>query len=220
MELVIVGPIDGDIKSLYSNLNPAEVSWVLSTGDLGVWPDPAKIDRATRRKSEVQDFAELYITGFQAPIPTLFVAGVHEDHRWLEQRKHVSEGMEVLGEVNWLMNGFKTIIGDASNTLRVTGLGKVYSESTFSGKFNRKSYRHYTRRELEKGCASGPTDILLLHEEPSKEARTLIFATRPKLIIHAAKDFRQYKLLEVPTYGLPKLKMIKVSYDGNELKVQ
>lgn len=217
MKIIVSGPIDGAIKDFYERL--PEAPWVLCTGDFGVWPDPAKIDRATRRKGGTQDFAHLYLQGFQAKIPTLFVAGVHEDHRWLEQRKSIPEGMEVLGEITWLMNGYKTPIGDHYETIRITGLGKVYSEATFNGKFNRKSYRHYTRRELEKGCASGPTDILLLHEAPAKPVKNLIYATRPKLIVHSDKVYREYEVLGIPAIGLPK-QSTKIIDTDKTFKVQ
>lgn len=218
MRVALSGPIDGAIKEFYDKL--PEVPWALCTGDFGVWPDPAKIDRATRRKGGAQDFAYLYLHGFQAPVPTIFVSGTHEDHRWLEQRKGIPEGMEILGEVNWLMNGYKTHIGGHFDTLRVTGLGKVYSEATFNGKFNRKSYRHYTRRELEKGCASGPTDILLLHEAPAKPIKNLIYATRPKLIVHSDRTYRKYSILDVPTIALPKHTIKIVEYQNEAFKVQ
>lgn len=219
MKLIATGPIDGQIIDFYNNLTDKKINWILSTGNFGIWPDLAKINRVTRLKGKNQDFAKLYLKGFQAPISTLFVAGVHEDHRWLEQRKSITDGLEILGEVNWLMNGYKTTIGDMTKTLNITGLGKVYSEATFNGKFNKKSYRHYTRRELEKGCASGPTDILLLHQEPEKPIKTLIYATRPKLIIHSSEEFKQYNLINIPTIGLPKSKIINIYYDGNTFKI-
>jgi hypothetical protein len=214
MKLLLAGPIDGNIASFYKQIDKT-VDWVLCTGNLGIWPDPARIDRATRLKSGPQDFAKLYLGGFQAPIQTLFVAGVHEDHQWLENRKRIPEGLEILPEINWLMNGFKTTIGDAVEVVRVTGFGKVYSESTFDGKLNKRSYRHFTRRELEKGCSSGPTDILLLHEAPSKPVMNLIYATRPKLIVHSAKESYLDHIQDIPTLALSRGDTVPVKFrDG------
>ena len=49
--------------------------------------------------------------------------------------------------------------------------------------------RAYRRSQVEKACSSGPTDILLIHEHPSAEGiASIVFATRPQLIIYASKE--------------------------------
>ena len=202
MKIAVTGPIDGNILHYYDNLKNKGVDWLLCTGDFGVWPDPARIDRATRQKNPNQDFAKLYIDDWSAPVQTLFVAGVHEDQQRLDRRfkdKHT----EVLENVFWLANGFKTHIGDLDATVRVTGLGKAYSEKTFRGEYTKKSPRHYTRKELERGCASGPTDILLLHTDPSSEGiRNLCFATRPRIIFYHSKRPESGTIQNTPAYGI------------------
>lgn len=206
MKIAVTGPIDGNIENTYKRV-PKDVNWMLCTGEFGIWPDPKRIDRATRLKGNKQEFARLYINGWIVPIPTIFVAGVHEDHRWLDEQKKFPEGLQILDNLHWLMNGYKTIIGDAEKEIRVTGLGKVYSEATFNGRWNKKSHRHYTRRELERGCSSGPTDILLLHENPmnpSNPVRNLIYATRPKLIFHSSKELIVEEIQGITVVGVPK----------------
>lgn len=203
MELILAGPVDGKIETLYHKTKQSDASWILCTGSWGTWPDPNRLDRGTRKKAGSGDFAKLYVSGWQAPKQTLYIAGAHEDHRWLRDRFR-SGNMEVMPNVHFLANGYRTTVGDWDTTVRVTGLGKVYSESTFHGKFNKKSHRHYTRSEFEKACTA-PTDILLLHEPPNKIVKNLIFATRPKLIVHSSRtpiDF--YHIMNVPTIGLVK----------------
>lgn len=213
MKLAIVGQIDGKLNKLYSNLLPEKPDWILCTGSFGVWPDPAKIDRATRQKGGEQDFAKLYIDDYNAPIQTLFVSGVHEDHQWLEAR-YRNKNTEVIDNIYWLANGYKTHIGDLNETVRVSGLGKAYSEKTYKGEITKKSSRHYTKGELERGCTSGPTDILLLHSSPDNPGiRTLIFATRPKLIVHYSLKPIQYEIQHIPTYGILPQQVLYFDYN-------
>jgi hypothetical protein len=145
------------------------------------------------------------VSGWQAPIQSLFISGVHEDHNWLKHRLEIGN-LETLNNVHWLANGYKTVIGDLDDQLRVTGFGKAYSENTFNGRTSKKSKRHYSRGEFEKACSSGPTDILLLHEPPKNEyIRRLIFAVRPKLICHSSfLDTEPYTIMGTPTIAVKK----------------
>lgn len=188
---------------------------MLCTGSFGTWPDPAKVDRPTRKREGAGDFARYYIQGPENRLQTLYVSGVHEDHDWLKNRLHMGN-MEVLSNVHWLANGFKTIIGDHEEQLRITGFGKVYSEATFNGKVTSKSKRHYTRSEFEKACSSGPTDILMLHEAPDNEwTRRLVFATRPKIIVHSYyKEKLPYMFMETPTLALAPRQYVFLTYSS------
>jgi hypothetical protein len=132
-----------------------------------------------------RDFAKAYVGALLlSQIPTLFVAGPHEDHRFLQERI-AANNTEVLANVHYLANGYRTVIG-FEKPLRVTGMGKVYSKETYAGKLGKNSHRHYTRRDIERGCSSGPTDLLVVHDSvDSPGIRNLIYATRPKLILTA-----------------------------------
>jgi hypothetical protein len=90
---------------------------------------------------------------------------------------------EVLSNVHWLAQGYRTTIG-WDVPIRVTGLGRAYSEATYNEQYSKRSYRHYTRHDIERACSSGPTDLLVLYEHlDSPGLRNVIFATRPKLIL-------------------------------------
>ena len=207
MKIACIGAIDGDF-AIYEKLKEHSLDWVLCTGDYGVWPDATKLDRATRLKNPNQTFNKIH----SIPIPTLFVSGVHEDHEWLHNQ-YLNKNSRVKENSFWLANGFKTNIGDLDNVIRVTGFGKVYSEKTYKGEYHKKSKRHYTRNELQRGCSSGPTEILLLHDSPdSPGIRNLIFATRPKLILHSSKKFNKQTIQQTPCYGLKSKQIIFFEY--------
>ena len=126
-----------------------------------------------------------------AAFQTLLISGVHDDNEWLKARHDRGNSM-ILGEhVHWLAQGFKTTIGEWQ-PIRVTGLGKAYSESTYSGQFGQRSSRHYTRAEVERACSSGPTDLLVVYEHlDAPGIKNMIYATRPKLILNIAHPNRK-----------------------------
>jgi hypothetical protein len=201
MIIFLAGDIHGRITQFYDIIFDKEkelgvqADWVLQTGNFGIWPDPIKMDRMTRCHSEHIDFHRYYYNGIAVPRPTLFVAGRHEDHRWLNFKRDRGE-MEILPNLHWLLNGFKTQIG-----LSVVGLGKAYSPNTYNDRQGvRGRYGHYTRSDIEKACSQGPTDILLTHEAPkglqfgryTSEAEgieKICFATRPQLLVHGHYNY-------------------------------
>lgn len=204
MKILLAGDIDGKLDAFYSKVDNFKAEWCLCTGSFGTWPDPRAIDRGTRNSVGPGDFARLYIKGFQSPIQTVYVSGVHEDHNWLKKCQ-AAGNMEVLPGIHWLANGYRTSIGNWDENIRITGFGKVYSEATFNGVQNKRSHRHYTQQEFEKACTSGPTDILLFHERPTnKITHRIIFATQPKLIVYSCKTAEVGKIMGRDAIGLSK----------------
>lgn len=206
MRLLLAGPSEGFLRPLFDAADRHEASWVVSCGDFGAYPDPQRRDRASRQHGAT-DFARMYV-GADARMlrfQVLFISGVHEDHRWLEERK-AADNTEVLSNVHWLAQGYRTVIGTHDPVgCRVTGLGKAYSEATYRGEYSKKSRRHYTRSDQEKACSSGPTDLLVLYEYlDAPGLRNVIFATRPKLILTARHTNRKVydEILGVPVITL------------------
>lgn len=208
MKILLAGPVEGHLTRLFDAAESSETSWVVSCGDFGAFPDPARMDRASRQYG-ASEFASYYVGATPRPIrvPVLFIAGVHEDHRFLRERYAV-QNTEVLSNVHWLANGFRTTIGADLDQppLRVTGLGRAYSEVTYSEQYTKRSRRHYTRHDVERACSSGPTDLLVLHEHlDAPGLRHVIFATRPKLILTAShpnrKTYREVQKTPVITLG-------------------
>lgn len=193
MIILLSGAVYGQINRFYDKVLQiekeigAQADWVLQTGNFGVYPDPDKISATMREREIPGDFAKIYINGEGLPRPTLFVPGKHEDHLWLE-RKISRSDLQLIPNLTLLQNGFKTHIGQNDDDVSVVGLGKVYSSKTYQygrGK-SKKRLSHYTRAEVERACAQGPTDILLLHEPPNdaKGIKNACFATRPRLVLH------------------------------------
>lgn len=204
MKILLAGEIDGAIVNFYDKAKAHKPEWVLCTGSFGTWPDKAKVDRGTRKSVGAGDFPYLYANGFDNSVQTVYISGVHEDHKWLKQRQ-ASRNMEVLPNIHWLATGYRTNIGNWDEDIRITGFGKVYSDATFNGITGKRSGRHYTRHEFEKACSSGPTDILLFHEKPvNKITHQIIFATQPKLIVYSAKSAEVEKIMGVQAIGLAK----------------
>jgi hypothetical protein len=69
--------------------------WVLHVGDFGVWPDPNRIDKATKKHDGAGDFPAWLAERRAAPRRTLFIKGNHEDFVWLDAQ----HDPEVLPEV-------------------------------------------------------------------------------------------------------------------------
>lgn len=192
MNILLSGPVEGYLNTLFSNATEAGAHWVVCAGDFGIFPDPQRMDRAARKHAGT-DFAKRYVGTYarEIKIPVLTVAGVHDDNRWLNHRQSV-DNTEILSNVHWLAQGYRTVIGFDGPPLRVTGMGRAYSESTYNGEGGKRAHRHYTRRDVERACSSGPTDLLVLYEHlDAPGIRNIVYATRPKLILNVAHPNRQ-----------------------------
>jgi hypothetical protein len=226
MILALAGDLHGKILDLYQKIGDiqqslgARVDWVLQTGNFGVWPDPNRVDRLTQRSKDSGDFAKLYLTDHWLPNPTLFVPGAHEDHRWMHQR-FTREQMLLLPNLSLLGGGYKTTIGFNDDILSVVGLGKTYSPvvyNTENGVPHEKLVCHYTRTEVQRACAQGPTDVLLTHQAPagarfgsitsdSEGINKIAFAIRPKLLVHGG--YGQSKEYLTPQTNIPAISLGK-----------
>lgn len=91
--IAVFGDVHGQLEGMYGLCRSWEdetgqaIAAILQTGDLGVFPDPANLDRATRRHAE-RDPSELgassYLSGSRVPrVPALFGRGNHEDFDFL-----------------------------------------------------------------------------------------------------------------------------------------
>ena len=220
MKLLVAGPVQGHYTELFKQARTAQAHWIVSVGDFGIFPDPARMSRATR-KHTTNEFARRYVGAINEEIrvPVLTIAGVHDDNRWLNDRK-AANNTEILSNVHWLAQGYKTIIG-FETTLRVTGLGRAFSEATYNEQFHKKSHRHYTRRDVERACSSGPTDLLVLYEHlDAPGIRNVVFATRPKLIVTPVHKSSNYpKIQGIPVLALDRQETRQVYWVDGEFKL-
>src|SRR5258708_22434426 len=89
MLICAAGDIHGAMDGLYQDVFAFEASlrvrfdYVLHVGDFGIWPDPSRIDKATRHHEGVGDFPAWLKENRRAPRPTVFIKGNHDDFVWL-----------------------------------------------------------------------------------------------------------------------------------------
>ncbi len=173
MIICVAGDIHGAMDRLYQDVLAFEASlgirfdYVLQVGDFGVWPDPSRIDKATRLHDGAGDFPAWLRDNRSAPRPTLFIKGNHEDFVWLDARPD----LEVLPGLNYVRNGCTVDIRDeGAGVTRVGGVGGCYGPSDYQRRSdNLQGYakRHYTFDEVERLANSDDVDILLTHDAPA-----------------------------------------------------
>lgn len=167
------GDIHGAINRLYEDVLAFELSlgaafdWVLHVGDFGIWPDPERIDRATRNHDGAGDFHAWLAAKRSAPRRTVFIKGNHEDFEWLESQTRT----EVLPGLIYLRNGCRMELkGKSDCRVRVGGIGGCYGPSDYSRRSKQlQGYarRHYTHDEVDRLSSSGTLDLLLTHDAPA-----------------------------------------------------
>lgn len=169
MIICAAGDIHGQIDWFYADVLAFEKAagirfdLVLHVGDFGIWPDPARVDRATRKHDGgAGDFPHWLGCQQHVPRPTVFIKGNHEDFDWLE-----SGGCrEILPGLTWLPNGAVLEIGG----VRIGGIGGCYSYVDFkrlAESLPGQRKRHFTEDEVERLVAQAPLDVLLLHDAPA-----------------------------------------------------
>ena len=190
MRIAIVGSLYGHLSDVYRTFGKLvhdteiPIDWVLSTGNFGVWPDPLRADRASRENPG--EFLDYLVGKKRLPIPTIMVAGKHEDHLWIEKMVRRGDG-ELIENLHFLVNGNHTLLENLDTSLKVVGIGGTYSPEPTRG--------NYTMGDVAKACTAGPMDIFLSHEAPdgqrfeeltsqAKGLNKVCFATRPRLLIH------------------------------------
>jgi Icc-related predicted phosphoesterase len=174
MLICAAGDIHGAMDRLYQDVLGFEASlgvrfdYVLHVGDFGIWPDPSRIDKATRHHDGAGDFPAWFKENRRAPRPTLFIKGNHEDFVWLDARRDA----EVLPDLSYLRNGCTVDIQDeeGAGAIRIGGVGGCYGPSDYqrrSDQLRGYAKRHYTFDEIERLGDSGGVDILLSHDAPA-----------------------------------------------------
>ena len=175
MLICAAGDIHGAMDQLYSDVLAFEYSLgvrfdhVLHVGDFGVWPDPDRVDKATRKHEGAGDFPVWFAEGRAAPRPTVFIKGNHEDFVWLEEQR-TARKREVLTGLTYLHSGETIDLDSADGRIRVGGIGGCYGPSDYgrqSKHLQSRAKRHFTRDEVERMCGRGGIDVLLLHDAPA-----------------------------------------------------
>jgi len=210
MRIAIVGSLYGQLDKFYDELskNPSGVDWVISTGNFGVWPDPLRASRQARNSPDGPGNFIDYLVGKRTiPIPTLMVAGKHDDHLWIHRMVRQGYG-ELCFNLHFLVNGNTTLLETTEDSIKVLGLGGTYSPNPWTLEGN------YTMDHVRTACAAGPVDVLLAHEGPDGESfgnvlssakgiNKICYATRPRLLAHGKyRDSRVYRTKQTDTPAL------------------
>jgi hypothetical protein len=117
------------------------VDLILQAGDLGAFPDPARLDRATVRHAAHDPselgFAEHFVRRgpvadavlAQTACPLVFVRGNHEDQQWLDALESRADGptfpVDPYGRVHCLKTGIPYVVGGDGDPTTVLGIGRV-----------------------------------------------------------------------------------------------
>jgi predicted phosphodiesterase len=173
MLICAAGDIHGAMDQMYADVLSFEAhlgsrfDWVLHVGDFGIWPDPARVDRATRKHGNAGDFARWLHARQPVPRRTLFIKGNHEDFDWLDGQY----GREVLPGLFYLPNGMTfDLTSEDGQLLRVGGVGGCYGPSDYRSPSNLlQGYakRHYTHDEIQRMSAADDVAIMLTHDAPA-----------------------------------------------------
>jgi uncharacterized protein len=206
--------------------------WVLHVGDLGIWPDPNRIDGATRRHDGAGDFLVWLAERRAAPRPTVFVKGNHEDFMWLHRQRR----SELLPGLHYLPNAEVQEIGAVGEVLRVGGIGGCFGASDYDRPApSPRGYvgRHYTHDDVRALSAHGDLDIVLAHEAPAgvrfehhsrgdgfvSEAAgldELLAATQPRVCLFGHHHAR----ISSEVAGVPCVGLNKVGRPGNLVAIE
>jgi hypothetical protein len=210
MRIALVGSLYGQLDAFYDELSKDKrgFDWVVSTGNLGVWPDPLRASRQARNSpTGPGNFIDYLVGKRTIPIPTLMVAGKHDDHLWIHRMVREGYG-ELCFNLHFLVNGNTTLLETTDDSIKVLGLGGTYSPNPWTLEGN------YTMEQVRTSCAAGPVDLLLTHEGPDGETfgtvqsqakgiNKICYATRPRLLVHGKyKESRVYRTRQTSTAAI------------------
>ncbi|MBP1358279.1 MAG: metallophosphoesterase [Sulfolobus sp.] len=165
--LAVFGDIHGALEGMYKTVSHMEkafeinISAVLQVGDMGVFPDLSRLDRATMRFFR-EDFSEAgavdYIRGDKTSSHlTIFVRGNHEDFDFLKTKKN--RFIDPANKIFHLYGGTINL-----DNVSIAGLGGI--EPTNSGsRHSDNRWMYIDNRELSM-LEKKKVDILLTHDGP------------------------------------------------------
>ena len=186
MRIAIFGDLHGNILlalqccARWQQKTGQQLDLILQVGDLGVFPDRTRFDRATRRHSErnpavfsFQDFftaehPKITTVLEELSCPLLFVRGNHEDHAWLDIREHQFPDpcfpVDAYLRLWCLKTGVPYTFQRGEEAISILGIGRIGRPAS-SEKAKPHYIQPYERQRLEQ-LSDMPVDILLTHDAP------------------------------------------------------
>ena len=153
---------------------------ILQAGDMGIFPDVSRLDKATMRIAEhdptelgfMKDFVEYAdetaAVLAQTTCDLVFVRGNHEDHLWLDGLERQALGpcfpVDAYQRIYCLKTGFNYVYTKDNEQISILGIGRIgpRSQDTQNGRY----IQPYEQTRLQILDAL-PVDILLTHDLPA-----------------------------------------------------
>lgn len=196
--IAVLGDLHGHFTLAYRLLKRWErehritLSLILQVGDLGAYPPPFRLDRATRRFAE-DDPDELSFRDYQEGVGEAaeilgrkarpqrriaaemwFIRGNHEDFEYLyslPEPEAYPLAVDANEKIRYLPNGSVYTAKLGNHTLRIGALGGI---AAADGPGNDPISPHYTLGEVRRLLRRAPgLDILLTHDLPRGTGATL-----------------------------------------------
>jgi Icc-related predicted phosphoesterase len=226
--IAIFGDVHGNLAGMYRLVerynarHAGAIEIVLQTGDMGAFPDADHCDSATR-KHAAKDPTELgfaeYVTGKrEAPVPTFFTAGNHEDFDFLES--HEGRCPDAAGRICCLGNGR---IATVAPNVRVGALWGISASGVRRVKGDSRKYVSEAACLSLMESAPMSADILLCHDVPyspdrewyahgSPEVAEVIRYLQPRYVFHGhmSGDQPAWSLGSSQVFGLNQPGLVKI----------
>ncbi len=181
------------LSALWEKRAQRKLSAILQVGDMGAFPDHAKLDPATAKHAKrdsdelgyrnfihVTDESRAFLALTEAPV--LFCRGNHEDFEHLAKFVQPS-AIDPFGRITFIPDGTLVRLAlDESSVVRIGGFGGVAPtmETRSRGKNAREAYRkaqraaqldprRFTEDDAERAFVQEPPDVLLTHAGPRSQ---------------------------------------------------
>ncbi len=186
MHIAVFGDLHGNILLAFhccirwQQETGQQLDLLLQVGDLGVFPDRTRLDRATRRHSQhhpaVFDFQDFFMaehprvtTLLEAlRCPLLFVRGNHEDHGWLDTREQRFPipcfPVDAYLRLWCLKTGVPYTFQCGEETITILGIGRIGQPA--SSERTKPHYIQPYEQQLLEHLSDMPVDVLLTHDAP------------------------------------------------------
>lgn len=187
LHIAVLGDLHGHFTLAYRVLarwqreHGQPLDLILQVGDLGAYPPPFRLDKATKRFAEHDPdelgFAAYYqgepeaeaILGPDAPdeqridAPMVFIKGNHEDFEFLAE--HAADepvAVDPFEKIHYLASGARFTFERRGHSLTIGALGGI--ADGLGGPGRSEISPHYTTSEVRRLRKGGPLDVLLSHE--------------------------------------------------------
>lgn len=186
MNIAVLGDLHGNILLAFKlcvrwqQETGQQLDLILQVGDLGVFPDRTRLDRATKRHSERNPAVFSFLNFFTAEhpevatvleelsCPLLFVRGNHEDHGWLDAREQRFPNpcfpVDAYLRLWCLKTGVPYTYQRGEEAITILGIGRIGRPAS-----SQKAKPHYIQPDEQHRLellGDTQVDILLTHDAP------------------------------------------------------